>query len=54
MDSNKKKAIEYSFAWFVSDLFQHNKIQTGINNAVSCIKTKAKPSMPKTMLILND
>jgi hypothetical protein len=48
--SKKKKASEYSFAWFVKDLFQHNRIQTGIKKAVKRIIIKAKPSTPKITL----
>ena len=47
IDSKKKKAIQYSFAWFVKDLFQHNKIQAGIKKAVNRIIINARPSIPK-------
>lgn len=50
--SKKKKAKEYSLAWFVNDLFQHIKIQTGTKKAVKMIIIKAKPSIPSTMLTL--
>jgi hypothetical protein len=52
MNSKRKKAKEYSFAWFVKDLFQQSMMQTGINKAVNCIKIKANPSMPKIKLML--
>ena len=52
MNSKKKNASEYSFAWFTSDLFQQSIIQTGISKAVNCIKIKANPSIPKIRFIL--
>jgi hypothetical protein len=50
--SKKKNAKEYSLAWFVSDLFQQSKIQTGIKNAVRRIMINARPSIPSIILIL--
>jgi hypothetical protein len=50
MASRKKKANEYSLAWFVKDLFQLSKIQAGIKKAVNKIIIKAKPSTPKMTL----
>jgi len=54
INSNKKKAKVYSFAWFVKDLFQHSIMHTGINKAVNCIKIKARPSIPTIKLMLID
>ena len=50
--SKRKNAITYSFVWFFNDLFQHNKIQVGIKNAVNWIISSARPSNPKIKLIL--
>ena len=52
MNSNIKKAIQYSLTWFFNDLFQHNNTQIGIKNAVKSIIIKPKPSIPKTRFIL--
>ena len=52
IDSKRKKAIQYSFVWFIKDLFQHNITQTGIKKAVNKIITNAKPSRPNIKFIL--
>ena len=54
MASNKKNAIAYSFVWLTKDLFQHNKIQTGIKKAVNSIIINESPSIPRKKCKLSE
>jgi hypothetical protein len=53
IDSNKKKAILYSFILDFIERLHESKVQTGIKKVVNTIINNARPSMPKITLLFD-
>ena len=53
IDSNKKKAILYSFILDFIEGLHESKVQTGIKKVVNTIINNARPSIPKITLLFD-